>query len=100
MKKTLALWLIVGALVLASCSTTDRYNAIASSCQLYAAALRTAAVMNQQKKLSVDTIKEIDATVAPAQAVCTGPAPSTDPAAVQKVTDLVLVVLKAQGDLK
>lgn len=99
MKKVIVIWIAVGAL-LAACSTTDRYNAVASACQMYAAALNTAAVLNQQKKLSVDTIKAIDATVGSAKAVCTGPAPSTDPAAVQKVADLVIIVLKAQGDLK
>lgn len=88
------------ALSLAGCSTGDRYNAVASACQTYAVALNTAAALNRSGRLSADTVAKIDATIPPARSVCSGAAPSTDPAAVQKVADLVIAVLNAQGDAK
>lgn len=88
------------ALGLSACTTGDRYNAVASACQTYAVALNTAASLNRAGKLSPETIAKIDATTAPAKAVCSGAAPTDDPAAVQKVADLVIVVLTAQGDVK
>jgi uncharacterized lipoprotein len=90
--------LIAGAalLALAACSSADRYKAIASTCQTYAVALNTAAALNRAGKLTPSAVARIDATVAPAAAVCSGAAPSDDPAAVQKVADLVIAVLEAQ----
>lgn len=86
------------ALTLASCTTGDRYDAVASSCQTYAVALNTASALNRAGRLSAATVEKIDATIPPARAVCSGNAPTNDPAAVQKVADLVIVVLQAQGD--
>lgn len=85
-------------LTLAACTTGDRYNAVASACQTYAVALNTAAALNRAGKLSPATVAKIDATIPPARSVCSGSAPMDDPAAVQKVADLVIVVLKAQGE--
>lgn len=83
---------------LVACSTTDRYNAIATSCQTYAVALNTAASLNSAGKLSPDTVKKIDATVAPARGICSGTAPTDDPKAVQKISDAVIAVLTAQKE--
>jgi uncharacterized lipoprotein len=88
------------ALGLSACTTGDRYNAVASTCQTYAVALNTAAALNRSGKLSAATVAKIDATTGPAKAVCSGTAPTNDPAAVQKVADLVIVVLQAQGEEK
>ncbi len=88
------------ALSLAGCSTGDRYNAVASACQTYSVALNTAASLNRNGRLSPSAVAKIDATTGPAKAVCSGPAPTDDPAAVQKVADLVIAVLNAQGDAK
>ncbi len=85
------------ALSLAACTTGDRYNAVASACQTYAVALNTAAALNRRGALSEGDRAMIDATIGPARAVCAGPAPTDDPAAVQKVAALVIVVLNAQG---
>ncbi len=98
MKRVLAIGAL--ALALSACSTGDRYNAVASACQTYAVALNTAAALNRAGKLSPATVEKIDATTTPAKAVCSGTAPTDDPAAVRKVADLVIVVLQAQGDAK
>lgn len=94
--------IVAAALVLglSACSTGDRYNAVASACQTYAVALNTAASLNRAGKLSPAVVARIDETIPPARAVCSGAAPTNDPAAVQKVADLVIVVLQAQGDAK
>ena len=88
---------VAAALIgLAACSSDDRYKAIASSCQTYAVALQTMATLNAAGKLSPATQARVDATIAPAHAICSGAAPSTDPAAVTKVADAVIAVLQAQ----
>lgn len=86
------------ALAVAACSTGDRYNAVATSCQTYAVALRTAAALNESGKLSPATVRKIDASVAPARAVCSGDAPNSDPAAVAKISSAVIAVLEAQKE--
>lgn len=91
-----AVFAVVALLALAACSTGDRYKAVASTCQTYAVALNTAAALNREGKLTPAAVARIDATVPPAKAVCSGSAPSDDPAAVQKVADLVIAVLEAQ----
>lgn len=96
MKTNIVTWLVAG-LLLAACSTTDRYNAISSACQTYAIALNTAAALNKAGKIGTDKQAAIDATIEPARAVCSGQTPSTDSAAAQKVADLVIAVLNAQG---
>lgn len=83
---------------LVACTSTDRYNAIATSCQTYAVALNTAASLNSAGKLSPATVAKIDASVAPAKAVCSGTAPTDDPKAVQKISDAVIAVLTAQKE--
>lgn len=84
-------------LLLASCASQDRYNAVATACQTYSAALRTAAALNNAGKLSPNQVEKITATVKPAEQVCTGPAPVNDKIALQNVTNAILTVLEAQG---
>lgn len=81
---------------LSACSTMDRYRAISTACQTYAVALNTAATLNAQGKLSPLAKVRINQTIDPAQSVCSGDAPTDDPAALRKVTDAIIAVLEAQ----
>lgn len=98
MKKLLISGAICVAL-LGACSGSRsgvEYNSVATICQTYAAALRTATKLKADGKLSAASIAKIDATTAPAQAVCSGNTPNSDAAAVQKVADAVIAVLEAK----
>ncbi len=89
--------IIIGAfwgILLAGCTTPARYDSVATTCELYATALNTAAALNSAGKLSVDTQARIDATTPIAAKVCSGSAPTTDQAQIQKLADVVVEVLR------
>lgn len=88
------------ALALSACDTSSRYKTLATACGTYAVALQTAAGLNSAGKLSPASVARIDATIPPAKAVCSGPAPSDDVGAAQKVSAAIIAVLEAQGDAK
>ena len=87
-------------LLSAGCAQTDRYNAIAASCQTYAVALNTLAAMNRTGSLTPESQTRIDATIPPARTVCTGPAPTDDLQAANKISAAVIAVLLAQQEAK
>ena len=88
--------ILIAVMLLAACSTGDRYNAIASTCQAYAVALKTAARLNGEGKLSSLAQHRINQTIEPARKVCSGDTPTDDPEAVNKIKLAVIAVLEAQ----
>jgi hypothetical protein len=85
-------------LALAACTSTQSFNSVATSCQVYITALDTATALASAGKLSGIARAKVEATISPASAICSGQAPSSDGIAVQKLTDAIVAVLRAEGN--
>ena len=87
--------LTVSALaLLAACSTPQRYTGIATACDTFSFTLNRLSDLRDAGKLSEAARERISQAIPPARAICSGPAPVNDMAAVAKVADVVSVLLK------
>jgi hypothetical protein len=95
-------WIFTLALALGvfGCTQTSRYNSVAATCRTYTVALSTFSALLDAGKVGPSAVAKVDATIPPARAVCEGEAPSTDEVAIQKVSDAIIAILKAQTEVK